>query len=111
MPGMSGAELMQKLREEIPGLKVLLLTMHLEQNTVKKMMQWEVNAYVLKNDDRTDFIQAVESILAGKKYYSSRVTEVLVDKDKAIQQISIGGFKLLDLTEREREVLGLIAEG
>lgn len=109
MPEMSGAELITQLREALPVLRFILLSMHLEQHLVKKLMQKGLEGYLLKNDDEADFIHALDAVAAGKRYFSSRVTEVLADEDKMLG----GGarLQLLDLSEREREILRLIAEG
>ena len=109
MPEMSGAELITELRDAFPELRFILLTMYLEQNLVKTLTQKGLEGYLLKNDDQADFLNALEAVSAGKRYFSPRVTEILIDDRQ-----SLGGsakVQLLDLSRREREILCLIAEG
>jgi DNA-binding NarL/FixJ family response regulator len=109
MPGISGTELMQQLAAQLPDLRFILLTMHLEQGLVRRLMQQGLHGYLLKNDDREDFLHALEAVAGGKRYYSPRVAEVLVDERRAVG----GGVRLqlTELTARERDILRCIAEG
>jgi len=109
MPGMSGAELTEQLLKIKPELKVILLTMHLSQLTVEKMMGLGIYGYLIKNDDSDDFLNAIINVAHGKKFFSSRVTEILATKGQEINPNH--KFKLLTLTDREKEILKLIAEG
>jgi DNA-binding NarL/FixJ family response regulator len=110
MPGLTGEELITRLREQDFRGKCILLTMYLDQATVKRMMELDVDAYLLKNSDREEFMQALLSVARGKKYYSSRVTEALIDKGKELKRSS-SAPSLDELTDRERDVLKCIAEG
>lgn len=110
MPGLTGEQLITKLREQGFKGKFVLLTMYLDQSMVKRMMELEVDAYLLKNSDREEFTQALNAVARGKKYYSSRVTEVLIDKGKELKRSSATP-SLDELTKRECEVLKCIAEG
>lgn len=108
MPGLNGLELIQKLKLEIPDLRSILLTMHLDKATVKEALSQGVNAYILKNLDEFELRIALEKVKNNQNYYSAPVTEVLNDKSKVIQKNS--NSQLESLSNREREVLRLIAE-
>ncbi|TFV97127.1 response regulator transcription factor [Algoriphagus kandeliae] len=108
MPGLNGLELIRKLKQQIPELKTVLLTMHLDQATVKEALSLGVNAYILKNLDEFELRVALEKVSKGQNYYSAPVTEVLNSKSKSIQKSSNSQLDLL--SGREREVLKLIAE-
>ncbi|SHO62448.1 response regulator [Algoriphagus zhangzhouensis] len=108
MPGLNGLELIQKLKLEIPDLRSILLTMHLDKATVKEALSQGVNAYILKNLDEFELRIALEKVRNDQNYYSAPVTEVLNDKYKVIQKNS--NSQLESLSNREREVLRLIAE-
>lgn len=110
MPSLTGEELITGLKEQDFSGKCILLTMYLDQATVKRMMELEVDAYLLKNSDREEFMQALQTVARGKKYYSSRVTEALIDKGKELKRSS-SAPSLGELTDRERDVLRCIAEG
>lgn len=108
MPGLNGIELIQKLKLEIPDLRSILLTMHLDKATVKEALSQGVNAYILKNLDEFELRIALEKVKNNQNYYSAPVTEVLNNKSKVIQKNS--NSQLESLSNREREVLRLIAE-
>lgn len=108
MPGMTGLELVRQLRAKMPDLKTILLTMHLDQATVKKAMELGFNAYILKNLDELELKIALTKVRRGQKYYSAQVTEVLTNSSSEI--VTNGGAKLAVLTSRETDVLKLIAD-
>ncbi|NVJ48489.1 MAG: response regulator transcription factor [Cytophagia bacterium] len=108
MPGMTGLELVRQLKAKMPDLKTILLTMHLDQATVKKAMELGFNAYILKNLDELELKIALTKVRRGQKYYSAQVTEVLTNSSSEI--VTNGGAKLAVLTSRETEVLKHIAE-
>jgi len=108
MPILNGLELIQKLKLETPDLRSILLTMHLDKATVKEALSLGINAYILKNLDEFELRIALEKVRNNQNYYSAPVTEVLNDKSKVIQKNS--NSQLEGLSNREREVLQLIAE-
>jgi DNA-binding NarL/FixJ family response regulator len=109
MPQLSGAELIARLKPQMPELKIMLLTMHLDRVTVQKMMKLEVDAYLLKSGDQKEFLLGLESVASGHRYFSNEVNDVLIQRGKSLNGGST--LKTLMLTKREREVLKLIAEG
>lgn len=108
MPGMTGLELVRQLKSKMPDLMTILLTMHLDQATVKKAMELGFNAYILKNLDELELKIALTKVRRGQKYYSAQVTEVLTNSSSEI--VTNGGAKLAVLTSRETDVLKLIAD-
>ncbi len=109
MPGMNGLEMIQQLRKEGLKSKFVLLTMHLNQSVVKKAMDLKLEGYLPKNADQIDFQNCIEAVLGGKTYYSQKAMEALINTSKEIK--NTGLKKTQSLTEREREILTLIAEG
>jgi len=109
MPGINGLELIRRIKQKIPQQKVILLTMHLDKASVKNAMERDVNAYLLKNLDEREFLMALNKVRNGQRYFSYEVTDTLANKDIEIQPKE--QLKTLGLTEREREILTLIAEG
>lgn len=110
MPGMSGAELITKVREENPGQKFILVTMHLNQQVVKKMLSLNVDAYLSKNAHTEELHQAMEAVAAGRTYYTPEVTRSLAFKGNAIAPRQ-NPVLTVALSAREREVLQEIAMG
>lgn len=108
MPSLNGLELIRRLKQDFPELKTILLTMHLDRATVKEALSLKVNAYILKNLDEFELRIALEKVSKGQNYYSSPVTEVLNSNSRSIQKTS--NSQIDELSNREREVLKLIAE-
>ncbi|MEP0368822.1 MAG: response regulator transcription factor [Cyclobacteriaceae bacterium] len=107
MPVMGGIELVKTVKEEFPDIKILVLTMHNDRPTISEIMMAEAEGYVLKNTDREELIKAVKKVSDGGTFYCNEVTEVLLERlmeQKRKEEIKIS------LTEREQEVLKLIAE-
>ncbi|MDP4264538.1 MAG: response regulator transcription factor [Bacteroidota bacterium] len=109
LPGMNGTKTLEKIRLYRKDLKVLALSNYDEVSYVKSMMNEGANGYILKNIEPSQLIQAIESVLAGKPYYSNEVAVKLIDSANDPGK-SVNARKG-DLTERETEVLKLIASG
>lgn len=108
MPEMTGIELVQEIKNNGWPAKVMVLTMHNEKSIIKQIMAIGAEGYVLKTTDQSEMLLAVKKVLSGSNYFSADVTVTLLSEDAkpaANNKLSI------DLTEREREILQLIAEG
>jgi DNA-binding NarL/FixJ family response regulator len=104
---MNGLETLKKIRLYKKDLKVLALSNYDEVSNVKIMMNEGANGYVLKNIEPSQLVHAIESVLGGKPYYSNEVAVKLIDSANDTGK-SINAKKS-DLTEREVEILKLIA--
>ncbi len=114
MPIMNGLEAMRRIKEEDSSQKVIMLTMHNEASLIKKVMEIGADGYVLKNADRSEFYNALCAVAKGKSYFSSEVTQSLLNpeqKKSTAFNVSTDTVQLSKLTEREVDVLKLIAEG
>ena len=110
MPNMNGIQATQHIIAEVPGTKVLALSMHSDHQFVVKMLQAGASGYMLKDCAFEELISAVRTISAGKFYLSKDVTGVVIsDYINKIQAMDSIGQPVL--TSRERETLQLIAEG
>ena len=106
MPHLNGLETARRLREALPQIKIVLLTMHTEDPYILEAMQAGVAGYVLKTQAAVDIVQAIRDVLQGEMYLSSRVSRAVVKAYLTRSELPID-----PLTPREREVLQLIAEG
>ena len=117
MPELSGIEATQIIRKECPNVAVLVLTMHQNAEYVYQIFKSGAGGYILKDAGKDDLATAIRTVAKGEKYFSSRVSEIMVDgfvrKGFARDQSkSDGQVDASDaLTKREKEVLALIAEG
>lgn len=103
LPDISGLQWIKMIKERYPDLKIIVLSMHDEAHLVKDILKEGVNAYVLKGSTHEDLRRAISKVLDGQRFLSDRITDLIVD-DYAKPE----GQKLL--TQREREILSLIAK-
>lgn len=105
MPGMDGIELCAVMKEKYPGIFVLGLSTFNQGAYIKKMMEHGASGYILKNSSKEEMMKAIHTVNEGGIFFSGEVGESL----RAYQQNDIS--KLPELSRREKEILGLIAEG
>jgi DNA-binding NarL/FixJ family response regulator len=110
MPGLSGAQAAERLRRECPKVKVLTLTFYEDKGYLRQLLEAGVAGYVLKRAAAAELIRAIRTVAAGGVYL-----------DPALAGKVVGGFvrkpaghpasKEADLSERETEVVRLVAAG
>jgi DNA-binding NarL/FixJ family response regulator len=108
MPGMDGIEATKIIAAKYAKVKVIVLSMHSSKEFVAGLIEAGASGYILKNTGRKELVQAIQAVSEGKTFYSNAVTEVIMDSFKnPARQIS--NPELAQLTDREKEVLKLIA--
>ena len=113
MPKVSGVEAAKVLQKECPGARVLVLTMHENEEYVYQIFKSGAGGYILKNAGREEIAKAIRAVAKGERFFSPRVSEIMVegylrkaeDREKKPAPVDV------PLTTREKEVLSLIAEG
>jgi len=108
MPRMNGMAATDLLRREVPGVKVLILSMHSNSDYVMRIIECGARGFILKEAPPAELAQAIELVHAGQTHFSPDVARV------ALNQVvrGSGDSSLLSrLTNREREVLVHIANG
>jgi NarL family two-component system response regulator LiaR len=105
MPGMDGAEATRAIRERCPQIQVIALTSFKEEELVQGALQAGAIGYLLKNVRADELADAIRAAHAGRPTLAPEAAQVLI---RATRRPPALGF---DLTEREREVLGLLVEG
>lgn len=105
MPGLNGIDATRQILADNPKIKVIALSVHLEQRIVLDMLSAGAAGYLLKDCAFDEVVRAVTTVMTEGVYLSPRVAEIVV-KAKGGQSSS-----LALLTPREREVLQLLAEG
>jgi DNA-binding NarL/FixJ family response regulator len=103
MPGMDGLSLLNTVKRIAPNTKIILLSMHDEVHLVKEILKAGVNGYVLKKDTHKELLNAIHDVNNGKVYLSSDVNKMLITNLNNPDEGKL-------LTDREREILKLIAK-
>lgn len=103
MPFINGIEASRILLQEIPELKVLVVSMYGEEQYYNSVIENGVKGFILKDADNAELRNAVTSILKGKSYFSQELLLKVIRNRQSVDQIY--------LTPREKEVLALICEG
>ena len=110
LPGASGLRTIGELRQVDPGLRVLVLTAHCTDEYIRAALQAGATGYILKDATRSDLIRGVRAVLSGQQYLSATVSARVVSG-----YVNGHGERRADnlrrITDREREVLRLIALG
>lgn len=109
MPGLNGIEVVRRLHTELPTTRVLVLTMHEEEEYVVHAVRAGASGYLLKDSATSELILAVRNLHAGRGHFGASAARVLaeqVHKPKADLEDPYGS-----LTAREREVFHLMIEG
>lgn len=102
MPGKSGIDLCKEVKEKYPGTFVIGLSTFNQQSFIHKMMENGASGYVLKNATQAEIMDAITTVSKGRTYLSDEVAAVLKNNENSSIPV---------ITRREKEVLGLIAEG
>jgi DNA-binding NarL/FixJ family response regulator len=111
MPRMNGMDAIKEIKKRCPEIKVLVLTVHKTEEHILATLQAGADGYVLKDSTSSELLMAIKSVLSGKTFLSPGIS------GKVIQGYLEGrkNLKLKSswdtLTQREREILKLIAEG
>ena len=111
MPKMNGIEVAERVQKLARPPSVLVLSMHADESYIIRALAAGARAYLLKDATDEDLIPALRAVAAGRPFFSPSVTGVLIED--YVRQLQARG--LTDsyhlLTDREREVLQLLAEG
>lgn len=110
MPNMNGLKATKRLRSISKALKILTLTRHTDDGYLQQLIAAGANGYVLKQSAPTELIAAIRAVAAGHSYLDPSLTRKVMG-GYASRAGSLRGDAKGDLTDREREVLRLIAFG
>jgi len=111
MPELNGIMVSRRLAKEMPAVKVLVLTLHEDRAYLQQALEAGVKGYVLKRSAAENLIQAIRAVIVGGLYVDPAIANLVFDEKskRPHRQTSYGSG--LPLTEREAEVLKLVALG
>lgn len=110
MHGLNGLEATARITREFPGVRVVILSMHQNEEYFWRALKAGAAGYLLKKAATAELRTAVAQVLNGEIYLSKEISRRLVKK-LPLQQIAHRKSPLEELTDRQREILQLIAEG
>ncbi len=107
MPGGSGLEALRRIKEERPGLPVLILSIHSEEQYAISVMKAGADGYLNKNAAPEELVNAVQRVLAGRKYISGNVVEKLGHQLHQLAEVPLHEL----LSSRELDVFRMLSQG
>jgi DNA-binding NarL/FixJ family response regulator len=111
MPLLNGVEATRQIARRVPTTRILVLSMYSDEAYVAQILQAGAAGYILKDSADVDLIQAVSEVARGKSFFSPPIARVMLDD--YVRQLADKGIsdRFESLSDREREVFQLIAEG
>ncbi len=111
MPRLSGISVVKDLRTQYPDMKILVLTIHESDQYVLETFKAGVNGYCIKDASREELLMAIESVISGKTFISPGIAEDVMEGYLTGRKTLKERSDWETITQREREVLKLLAEG
>jgi DNA-binding NarL/FixJ family response regulator len=111
MPLLNGIEATRQILRKLPSVRVLILSMHADEAYIIQALQAGARGYLLKDSADTDLVRAVNAVADGKSFFSPNVAAIMLDD--YVRHLAEKGIadRYEALSEREREVFQLVAEG
>ncbi len=109
MPGLDGVQSLKLIKKVQKKIKVIMVTMHKGQSYLKKAIADGASGYVLKDDAHERLTWAIQEVMNGRRAVSPSLTEALLESFTAEEDPDQGSAAVL--TRREKEILGLVANG
>lgn len=111
MPGQTGLEVAAKIREGLPGVQILILSMHEHTQYALEAVRAGAHGYLLKDTGPAEMREAVRTVHGGEPFFSPTIARQLTDSITGGRTREAGKATLDLLTARERDVLARIADG
>jgi two-component system, NarL family, response regulator NreC len=111
MPRMNGMDAIREIRRRAPETKILVLTVHKTEEYILATLKAGADGYLLKESTQAELLAAVRHVLSGKHYISPGISDKVLDGYLEGRKTLKSRTSWETLTQREREILKLIAEG
>ena len=108
MPGMNGIELTQLINKEFPDIKMIILSMHINKDFILSAMEAGAKAYLPKDIAGKELVEAIYEVNQGREYFNTDVSNIIM---RSLMKKSQDSKGKVELTNRETEVLSLVANG
>lgn len=111
MPLMNGIETAKRIRKNLPKTKILILSMYSHEHYVHELLETGISGYLLKESSGRDIINAIHAAIKNKTFLSPAISKMVVDQYLFTRKASSREERFKQLSNREREIFQLIAEG
>lgn len=109
MPGLNGIETTRRIIQDVPKVKVIGLSMHSSDKYVREMFRAGASGYLLKDCTFEELVEAIRTVMSGQTYISPAIGDMIIREYTSKEDEHKSVFSIL--SQREREVLQLLAEG
>ncbi|MFN3849787.1 MAG: response regulator [Spirosomataceae bacterium] len=111
MPLLNGIDMTIRVREQFPKVKVIILTMSEEAQSIREALQAGIYGYVMKSAERPELIKAIKTVAEGERYFSEKIVKKLAEIPNENNPNGKSSIKdNTPLTQRELEILRLITQ-
>ena len=111
MPRLNGIEAAKRIRKQLPETKILILSMYSHEHYIYELIEAGISGYLLKESSGRDIIKAIHAAMNNETFLSPSISKVLMDTYRSPRKNSPRTERYKQLSNREREVFQLIAEG
>ena len=111
MPRMNGIEATKRIRKQLPETKIIILSMYSHEHYIHELLECGVSGYLLKDSGGRDIIKAIDAAMKNETFLSPSISKKVVDSYLSPTKSSSKAELYKQLSNREREVFQLIAEG
>jgi DNA-binding NarL/FixJ family response regulator len=108
LPDLNGIEATRQIKEALPATEILFFTTHEEDHVIAQALRAGARGYILKSESESNLIEAVEALAEHLPFFSARASEMLLDH---LLNKTQEAEELLSLSEREQQIVQLLAEG
>ena len=109
MPDISGIEIAKYVSENYPGIKILILSMHSNEEFITKALSVGANGYLPKDTSMSELLEAINAIYKGDNYFNKNISDTILKS--IINKSKQENLEQNTLTKREKEVIKLVVEG
>jgi DNA-binding NarL/FixJ family response regulator len=111
MPLLNGIDATRQIRKSLPETRVIILSMHAHDRYIGELFRLGASGYLLKDSTGTDIVKAIRAAVKGDKYLSPSISRRVVDEYVSLKRKSGTEELYGSLSNREREVFQMMAEG
>lgn len=111
LPLLNGLEVTRQLKKRFPEIRILILTMHTSDEFVFEILNAGAKGYVVKKAAPNELVSAIHAVFLGQSFFSPEISKMMLDRMVERGQLDHESDVNEILTEREREIIQLVAEG